>query len=60
MSGTPSSLTPTQLRAYLAFTEVSALLRPSVEQQLKDAAGCRTCSSSCWPDSATPPTATCG
>lgn len=39
MSGTPSSLTPTQLRAYLAFTEVSALLRPSVEQQLKDAGG---------------------
>lgn len=39
MPESPSSLTPTQLRAYLAFTEVSALLRPSVERQLKDAGG---------------------
>jgi DNA-binding MarR family transcriptional regulator len=39
MSETPSSLTPSQLRAYLSFTEVSALLRPSVEQQLKDVGG---------------------
>lgn len=33
----PASLTPTQLRAYLAFTEVGALLRPAVEKQLRDA-----------------------
>lgn len=39
MPESPSSLTPTQLRAYLSFTEVSALLRPSVERQLKDAGG---------------------
>lgn len=32
----PDSLTPTQLRAYLSFTEVSALLRPAVERQLRD------------------------
>lgn len=39
MSETPTSLTPTQLGAYFAFTEVGALLRPAVEQQLKDAGG---------------------
>ena len=39
MAEHPTSLTPTQLRAYLAFTEVSALLRPSVERQLKDVGG---------------------
>ena len=32
-------LTPAQLAAYLAFTEVSALLRPSVEKQLREAGG---------------------
>jgi len=37
MSGSPASLTPTQLSAYLAFTEVGSLLRPAIEQQLKDA-----------------------
>jgi len=37
MSDSPTSLTPTQLGAYFAFTEVSALLRPAVEQQLRDA-----------------------
>lgn len=36
MSGSPASLTPTQLSAYLAFTEVGSLLRPAIEQQLKD------------------------
>jgi DNA-binding MarR family transcriptional regulator len=35
----PASLTPAQLGAYLAFTEVSALLRPAVEHQLRDAGG---------------------
>ncbi|WP_420363498.1 MarR family transcriptional regulator [Curtobacterium aetherium] len=30
------SLTSAQLAAYLSFTEVSALLRPAVEKQLKD------------------------
>ena len=39
MSGTPAALTPTQLHAYLAFTEVSALLRPAVEKQLRDVGG---------------------
>lgn len=39
MSETPTSLTPTQLGAYFAFTEVGALLRPAVEQQLKDVGG---------------------
>ncbi|MBT2502217.1 MarR family winged helix-turn-helix transcriptional regulator [Curtobacterium sp. ISL-83] len=29
-------LTPTQLAAYFAFTEVSGLVRPAVEQQLRD------------------------
>jgi DNA-binding MarR family transcriptional regulator len=37
MTDTPPSLTPTQLGAYFAFTEVSSLLRPAVEQQLRDA-----------------------
>lgn len=36
MSGSPASLTPTQLSAYFAFTEVGSLLRPAIEQQLKD------------------------
>lgn len=34
-----SALTPTQLAAYFAFTEVAALLRPAVEKQLKEAGG---------------------
>jgi DNA-binding MarR family transcriptional regulator len=33
---TPPALTRAQLTAYLSFTEVSALLRPAVEKQLKD------------------------
>lgn len=37
MSETPASLTPTELGAYFAFTEVSSLLRPAVEQQLREA-----------------------
>ncbi|MBP1301648.1 MarR family winged helix-turn-helix transcriptional regulator [Curtobacterium sp. 1310] len=37
MVSPPSALTPTQLGAYLSFTEVAALLRPAVEQQLRDA-----------------------
>ena len=37
MSQPPASLTPTQLGAYFAFTEVSSLLRPAVEKQLRDA-----------------------
>lgn len=37
MSETPTSLTPTELGAYFAFTEVSSLLRPAVEQQLREA-----------------------
>lgn len=37
MTETPPSLTPTQLGAYFAFTEVSSLLRPAVEQQLREA-----------------------
>jgi DNA-binding MarR family transcriptional regulator len=36
MTTTPRALTPTQLRAYLAFTEIGALLRPAVERQLRD------------------------
>lgn len=36
MTETPPSLTPTQLGAYFAFTEVSSLLRHAVEQQLRD------------------------
>ncbi|NQX16701.1 MarR family winged helix-turn-helix transcriptional regulator [Rathayibacter sp. VKM Ac-2857] len=34
---TDAALTPTQLSAYLAFTEVGSLLRPAVEQQLREA-----------------------
>lgn len=37
MSTSPRSLTPTQLEAYLALTEVASLLRPAVEAQLRDA-----------------------
>lgn len=37
MTETPQSLTPTQLGAYFAFTEVGSLLRPAVEKQLRDA-----------------------
>ena len=37
MTETPVSLTPTELGAYFAFTEVSSLLRPAVEQQLREA-----------------------
>lgn len=36
MTETPTPLTPTQLGAYFAFTEVSSLLRPAVEKQLRD------------------------
>lgn len=36
MPESPTALTTTQLSAYLAFTEVGALLRPSVEKQLRD------------------------
>ncbi len=39
MTDTPQALTPTQLRAYFAFTEVSSLLRPAVEKQLRDVGG---------------------
>ncbi|MGO4595075.1 MarR family winged helix-turn-helix transcriptional regulator [Leifsonia sp. 2TAF2] len=39
MTETPASLTPTQLRAYFAFTEVSSLLKHAVEKQLRDAGG---------------------
>lgn len=39
MSDTPTALTPTQLGAYFALTEVSALLRPAVEKQLRDVGG---------------------
>ena len=34
---TDAALTATQLSAYLAFTEVGSLLRPAVEQQLREA-----------------------
>lgn len=37
MNETPASLTPAQLQAYFAFTEVSSLLRHAVEKQLRDA-----------------------
>src|SRR3954451_21065106 len=37
MAETAASLTPTQLRAYFAFTEVSSLLKHAVEKQLRDA-----------------------
>ncbi|MCS5714214.1 MarR family transcriptional regulator [Herbiconiux sp. CPCC 205716] len=33
----PTELTPAQLEAYFAFTEVSSLLRHAVEKQLRDA-----------------------
>ena len=36
MTETPPPLTPDQLGAYFAFTEVSSLLRPAVEKQLRD------------------------
>src|SRR6478735_4860716 len=39
MTETPPDLTPTQLRAYFAFTEVSSLLKHAVEKQLRDAGG---------------------
>lgn len=39
MTEAPTSLSPTQLGAYFAFTEVSNLLRHAVEQQLRDAGG---------------------
>lgn len=39
MTDAPAALTPTQLAAYLAFTEVSSLLRPAVESQLREAGG---------------------
>lgn len=39
MTDAPTALTPAQLAAYFALTEVSALLRPSVEGQLKEAGG---------------------
>ncbi|ROP65304.1 MarR family winged helix-turn-helix transcriptional regulator [Curtobacterium sp. PhB115] len=37
MTDAPQALTPTQLGAYFAFTEVGSLLRPAVERQLRDA-----------------------
>lgn len=37
MTDSPKALTPTQLQAYLAFTEVGSLVRPAVEKQLRDA-----------------------
>ena len=37
MDDTSPRLSPTQLRAYFAFTEVSSLLRHAVEKQLRDA-----------------------
>jgi len=39
MTDSPPALTPAQLAAYFAFTEVSALLRPSVEKQLREVGG---------------------
>lgn len=39
MTDAPNSLTPTQLGAYFAFTEVSSLLRHAVERQLRDVGG---------------------
>ncbi len=36
MTEQPASLTPTQLNAYFALTEVGSLLRPAVEKQLRD------------------------
>jgi DNA-binding MarR family transcriptional regulator len=37
MNTSPAALTPAQLQAYLAFTEVGSLVRPAVEKQLRDA-----------------------
>jgi DNA-binding MarR family transcriptional regulator len=37
MDDLPAGLTPVQLDTYFAFTEVSSLLRHSVEQQLREA-----------------------
>ncbi|TQL55532.1 DNA-binding MarR family transcriptional regulator [Subtercola boreus] len=37
MTETPTSLTPAQLGAYFAFTEVSSLVRHAVEKQLRSA-----------------------
>jgi DNA-binding MarR family transcriptional regulator len=39
MPVTPGTLTPAQLGAYFAFTEVSSLLRHAVEKQLRDVGG---------------------
>jgi DNA-binding MarR family transcriptional regulator len=39
MTTAPLRLTPTQLDAYLAFTEVGSLLRPAVEKQLREVGG---------------------
>lgn len=39
MKEVPTSLTPTQLAAYFALTEVSSLVRHAVEKQLRDAGG---------------------
>ena len=39
MSEKVPSLSPTELSAYFAFTEVSSLIRHAVEQQLRDAGG---------------------
>lgn len=36
MDENPAALTPTQLGAYFAFTEVGSLLRHAVEKQLRD------------------------
>ncbi|NQX27464.1 winged helix-turn-helix transcriptional regulator [Microbacteriaceae bacterium VKM Ac-2854] len=36
MTEAPASLSPTQLAAYLAFTEIGALVRPAVEKQLRE------------------------
>ncbi|MUK00604.1 MarR family transcriptional regulator [Vibrio cholerae] len=36
MTERATALTPTQLSAYFALTEVSSLLRPAVEKQLRD------------------------
>jgi len=36
MTDAPATLTPKQLTAYLAFTEVGSLLRPAVEKQLRE------------------------
>ncbi len=37
MTRNTAEITPTQLQAYFAFTEVSSLLRHAVEKQLRDA-----------------------